>query len=92
MQVRVHCVALGGVDLTSAAGKMTMAVIAAVAEFERDLLVERIRPVCRARKRKARDWGAPGGCRRSSKKQFVADAQMGLPAESWLRNLGLAAL
>ena len=39
--VRVHCLALGGIDLTSAAGKMTMAVIAAVAEFERDLLVER---------------------------------------------------
>ena len=41
MQVRVHCLALGGADLTSAAGKMTMAVIAAVAEFERDLLIER---------------------------------------------------
>lgn len=39
--VRVHCLALGGVDLTSAAGRMTMGVIAAVAEFERDLLVER---------------------------------------------------
>ncbi len=39
--VRVHCLALGGVDLTSAAGKMTMGVLAAVAEFERDLLVER---------------------------------------------------
>ena len=39
--VRVHCLALAGVDLTSAAGKMTMSVIAAVAEFERDLLVER---------------------------------------------------
>jgi putative DNA-invertase from lambdoid prophage Rac len=39
--IRVHCLALGGVDLTSAAGKMTMQVIAAVAEFERDLLIER---------------------------------------------------
>lgn len=39
--IRVHCLALGGVDLTSPAGKMTMAVIAAVAEFERDLLIER---------------------------------------------------
>ncbi len=39
--VRVHCLALGGVDLTSSAGKMTMAVISAVAEFERDLLIER---------------------------------------------------
>src|SRR5579864_2048570 len=32
--VRVHCLALGGTDLTSPAGKMTMGVIAAVAEFE----------------------------------------------------------
>ncbi|MBC3942002.1 recombinase family protein [Sphingomonas albertensis] len=39
--IRVHCLALGGVDLTSAAGRMTMGVIAAVAEFERDLLIER---------------------------------------------------
>jgi putative DNA-invertase from lambdoid prophage Rac len=39
--IRVHCLALGGVDLTSPAGKMTMGVIAAVAEFERDLLRER---------------------------------------------------
>lgn len=39
--IRVHCLALGGVDLTSAAGKMTMQVISAVAEFERDLLIER---------------------------------------------------
>src|SRR3954468_22554608 len=39
--IRVHCLALGGIDLTSPAGKMTMGVIAAVAEFERDLLIER---------------------------------------------------
>ena len=41
--VRVHCLALGGVDLTSPAGKLTMSVINAVAEFERDLLIERTR-------------------------------------------------
>jgi putative DNA-invertase from lambdoid prophage Rac len=39
--IKVHCLALGGVDLTSPAGRMTMGVIAAVAEFERDLIVER---------------------------------------------------
>jgi len=39
--IRVHCLALGGVDLTSPAGKMTMQVLSAVAEFERDLLIER---------------------------------------------------
>ena len=40
MGVRVHCLALGGVDLTSPAGKMTMGVIAAAAQFEKDLLIE----------------------------------------------------
>ena len=40
---RVHCLALGGVDLTSSTGKLTMGVINAPAEFERDLLVERTR-------------------------------------------------
>jgi len=39
--IRVHCLALGGVDLTSSAGKLTMGVINAVAQFERDLLIER---------------------------------------------------
>ncbi|SUI47287.1 DNA-invertase [Salmonella enterica subsp. indica] len=39
--IRVHCLSLGGVDLTSPAGKITMQVISAVAEFEKDLLIER---------------------------------------------------
>jgi putative DNA-invertase from lambdoid prophage Rac len=39
--IKVQCLALGGVDLTSSAGRMTMGVINAVAQFERDLLIER---------------------------------------------------
>ncbi|MGX9981780.1 recombinase family protein [Methylobacterium fujisawaense] len=39
--VRAHCLALGGVDLTSSTGKLTRGVINAVAEFERDFLIER---------------------------------------------------
>jgi len=59
MQVRVHCLALGGVDLTSAAGKMTMAVIAAVAEFERDLLVERTQAGLSRAKAQGKRLGRP---------------------------------
>jgi len=51
LDIRVHCLALGGVDLTSPAGKMTMQVISAVAEFERDLLLERTIQVLRGQKR-----------------------------------------
>lgn len=50
MNVRVHCIALGGADLTSSTGKMTMQILAAVAEFERNLIVERTNAgVARAR-------------------------------------------
>lgn len=41
MGVHVHCLALAGADLTSAAGKLHMTILAAVAAFERDILVER---------------------------------------------------
>jgi putative DNA-invertase from lambdoid prophage Rac len=41
MGVHVHCLALKGVDLTSASGRLHMTVLAAVAQFERDLLIER---------------------------------------------------
>lgn len=57
--VRVHCLALGGVDLTSAAGRMTMGVIAAVAEFERDLLIERTQAGLRRAKAEGKTLGRP---------------------------------
>lgn len=57
--VRVHCLALGGVDLTSPAGKMTMQVIAAVAEFERDLLLERTRSGINRAKAAGKQFGRP---------------------------------
>ena len=41
MGIRVYCLALGGADLTSSAGRMTMNVINSVAQFERELLIER---------------------------------------------------
>ena len=57
--VKVHCLALGGVDLTSAAGKMTMGVIAAVSEFERDLLIERTQAGLSRAKAQGRSLGRP---------------------------------
>lgn len=59
MGVRVHCLALGGADLTSPAGKMTMGVIAAVAEFERDLLIERTQSGLARAKSKGKTLGRP---------------------------------
>lgn len=57
--IRVHCLALGGVDLTSAAGKMTMQVLCAVAEFERDLLIERTHAGLERAKSEGKKLGRP---------------------------------
>ena len=57
--IRVHCLALGGVDLTSSAGKMTMNVINAVAQFERDLLIERTQAGLDRAKAQGKTLGKP---------------------------------
>jgi len=57
--VRVHCLALGGVDLTSSAGQMTMNVINAVAQFERDLLIERTQSGLARAKAQGKPLGRP---------------------------------
>lgn len=59
MGVKVHCLALGGVDLTSPAGKMVMAVIGAMAEFERDLLIERTQAGLARAKAEGKTLGRP---------------------------------
>jgi len=59
MGVRVHCLALGGMDLTSPAGKMTMGVINAMAEFERDLLIERTQAGLARAKSEGKSLGRP---------------------------------
>lgn len=41
--IKVHCLQLGGMDLTSSAGTMTMGVLSHVSQFERDILIERTR-------------------------------------------------
>jgi len=72
--VRVHCLALGGMDLTSAAGKMTMAVIAAMAEFERDLLIERTRAGLARAKAEGKLMGRPSAL--SAKQQQEVRARL----------------
>ncbi|XLP34671.1 recombinase family protein [Brevundimonas vesicularis] len=69
--VRVHCLALGGVDLTSAAGKMTMGVIAAVSEFERDLLIERTQAGLSRAKAQGRSLGRPAALSEAQQAEVI---------------------
>jgi putative DNA-invertase from lambdoid prophage Rac len=76
--VRVHCLALGGVDLTSAAGKMTMGIIAAVAEFERDLLIERTQAGLSRAKAEGKTLGRPQTLTQEQQQAILAARSNGL--------------
>lgn len=76
--VRVHCLALGGVDLTSPAGKMTMAVIAAVAEFERDLLIERTQAGLNRAKAEGKRLGRPSALTIDQQREIADQRRAGL--------------
>lgn len=76
--VRVHCLALGGVDLTSPAGKMTMQVIAAVAEFERDLLVERTQSGIIRAKAAGKQFGRPPALNVEERAAVVEQLDVGI--------------
>ena len=86
--VRVHCLALGGADLTSPAGKMTMGVIAAVAEFERDLLVERTQSGLIRAKAQGKVLGRPRSVDAQARKLVVQRLERGEAVAALARELG----
>ena len=88
MKVKVHCLALGGVDLTSSAGKMTMGLIAVMAEFERDLLVERTQAGLSRAKAQGKVLGRPCSVDAQASKQVVERLQRGEAVAALAREYG----
>ena len=85
LNIRVHCLALGGVDLTSPAGKMTMQVISAVAEFERDLLIERTHAGIARAKSAGKRFGRPPTLNDEQKQIVLERIQAGASISSIAR-------
>ncbi|MFV8800698.1 recombinase family protein [Yersinia sp. LJYL362] len=83
--IRVHCLALGGVDLTSPAGKMTMQVISAVAEFEKDLLIERTHAGIARARASGKRFGRPSALNDEQKKSVLERLSMGMTVSSVAR-------
>ena len=88
--VRVHCLTLGGVDLTSSAGRMTMQVIAAVAEFERDLLVERTQAGLSRARSTGKRLGRPASLSEDQKRQVAARLDTGVSVSALAREFGIS--
>ncbi|MDQ4420059.1 recombinase family protein [Sphingobium sp. DEHP117] len=88
--IRVHCLALGGVDLTSPAGKMTMSVIAAVAEFERDLLIERTQAGLTRAKAEGKALGRPSALTAAQLSEVQAKRASGVSLGALAKEYGVS--
>lgn len=88
MGVRVHCLALGGVDLTSAAGRMTMQVLNAVAEFERDLLIERTQAGLERAKAEGATLGRPATLDAAQREAVLAGLASGVSVSALAKRHG----
>lgn len=84
--VRVHCLQLGGMDLTSAAGKMTMGVLTNVAEFERDLLIERTNAGIQRAKADGKTFGRPPALSPQVQEQVRLKLADGVPVAQLARD------
>lgn len=88
--VRVHCLALGGTDLTSSSGQLTMNVLNAVAQFERDLLRERTHAGLQAAKAKGKRLGRPKALNASEIAIAKEAIRLGEPIASIARRLNVS--
>lgn len=86
--IRIHCLALGGVDLTSAAGRMTMQVLNAVAEFERDLLIERTQAGIARAKAEGKTMGRPSALTEQQQDKVRQQLSAGASIASLAREYG----
>lgn len=88
--IRVHCLALGGVDLTSSAGKLTMGVINAVAQFERDLLIERTQAGLVRARAEGKRMGRPPALSTAQQLDVKARLQAGNAVAAIARDIGVS--
>ena len=88
--VRVHCLALGGMDLTSPAGKMTMGVINAVAEFERDLLIERTQAGLARAKASGKALGRPSALSEMAREEIIRKRREGVSLGALAKQHGVS--
>jgi putative DNA-invertase from lambdoid prophage Rac len=86
--VRVYCLALGGMDLTSPAGKMTMGVINSVAQFERDLLIERTQSGLKRAKAQGAVFGRPATLNEGQREAVRRELERGAGVSELARQFG----
>lgn len=90
MGVHVHCLALKGVDLTSASGRLHMTVLAAVSQFERDLLIERTHAGLARAKAEGKKFGRRAALSDKQKDEIRQKLAAGATARGLAKDYGVS--
>jgi DNA invertase Pin-like site-specific DNA recombinase len=78
MKCGVKVLQLGDIDLTSAGGKIILATLSAVAEVERDVLIERTQAGLRRAKAEGKHLGRPSKTTESQRKEITRSIEAGV--------------
>lgn len=76
-KIKVHCLALGEMDLTSASGKLYRKMLSAFAQFERDLLIERTNAGLARAKQEGKKLGRPAAIQEKDKPAILTRIAQG---------------
>lgn len=89
-RIQVVVLQLGGVDLTSPAGKMMLTMLGAVAEMERDLLVERTHSGLERAKAEGKTLGRPAKTTDQQRQAIKAAHGAGTSVSALAREYGIS--
>lgn len=88
IKVIVH--QLGATDLTSAAGKLLLSMLAAVAEMERDLLIERTQAGLSRAKAEGKKLGRPSKIATEARRAIIEKNYIGTSVSALAREYGVS--
>jgi DNA invertase Pin-like site-specific DNA recombinase len=91
-KIEVIVLQLGKMDLTSPAGKLMLNMLSAVAEMERDLLVERTQAGLARAKKEGKTLGRPTKTSEAQRKEILAKHQAGATISELARQYGVSRL
>lgn len=89
-RIEVIVLQLGKLDLASAAGKLMLIMLAAVAEMERDLLIERTQSGLARAKPEGKTLGRPSKTTEEQRKQIAADYAAGVSVSELARRFSVS--
>jgi putative DNA-invertase from lambdoid prophage Rac len=88
--IRLIVLQLGNLDLTSSSGALMIKVLSAVADFERQLIIERVQAGLARAKAENKKLGRPSKTSASDKQQIVTKLAQGVTVSQLARDFGIS--